>query len=104
MLIAARAVPLPQHELADRLHFNRSHLVGYLDRLEAQGHVARSRDPDDRRRQQVALTDAGERLRKELIDYAVRTEAEAINALTGSERDTLIRLLRKVLDAADATP
>src|SRR6476646_6943203 len=42
-----------QHELAERLGFNRSHLVGYLDHLEHAGHIARTRDPDDRRRQFV---------------------------------------------------
>ena len=93
--------PLPQHELADRLQFNRSHLVGYLDRLEDQGHVARARDRNDRRRQHVALTDTGDRLRQELVDTALRTEMDAISVLTGPERQTLVRLLHKVLDAAD---
>lgn len=93
--------PLPQHELADRVRFNRSHLVGYLDRLEDQGHVARTRDPDDRRRQHVALTRTGDRLRQELVGAALRTETKAISVLTDPERQTLMRLLQKVVDAAD---
>jgi len=93
--------PLPQHELADRLRFNRSHLVGYLDRLEDQGHVTRSRDPEDRRRQLVALTSTGEKLRRDLVQAARRTETAAVGVLTEAERRTLTRLLRKVLDAAD---
>jgi DNA-binding MarR family transcriptional regulator len=93
--------PLPQHELADRIQFNRSHLVGYLDRLEDHGHVARTRDRNDRRRQHVALTDTGDRLRRDLIDTAHRTELKAISVLTDPERQTLVRLLQKVLDTAD---
>src|ERR687896_887656 len=46
---------LAQHELADRLDLNRSHLVGYVDHVEQRGLVRRDRDPDDRRRIRVTL-------------------------------------------------
>jgi len=66
--------PLAQHALADRLGLNRSHLVGYLDLLERRGFVRRERDPEDRRRQRVALTADGLALVGRLQDVAHRSQ------------------------------
>ncbi|WP_326794297.1 MarR family transcriptional regulator [Streptomyces sp. NBC_01808] len=93
--------PLPQHVLADRLGFNRSHLVGYLDAVEERGLVHRTRDPGDRRRQLVALTEEGERLHAELRRVAERAQEEFLCDLTAPERETLTALLRRVLVAHD---
>jgi DNA-binding MarR family transcriptional regulator len=93
--------PLPQHELADRLAINRSHLVGYLDDIEARGLVQRERDPQDRRRQHVALTAAGRAQLRRLHDVALRSQAEFLQVLTEQEQQTLVALLRRVLDGAD---
>jgi DNA-binding MarR family transcriptional regulator len=93
--------PLAQHELADRLDINRSHLVGYLDHVEQRGLVARDGDPDDRRRRRVALTAAGRALLRDLGPVAERSQSEFLDALSRSERATLVSLLRRVLDAND---
>jgi DNA-binding MarR family transcriptional regulator len=93
--------PLAQHELADRLDINRSHLVGYVDYIEQLGLVRRDRDPEDRRRQRVALTAAGRELLRDLRAVAKRSQADFLSALSKSERETLLALLRKVLDASD---
>ncbi|MFJ6567698.1 MarR family winged helix-turn-helix transcriptional regulator [Streptomyces sp. NPDC091292] len=95
--------PLPQHVLADRLGLNRSHLVGYLDLVEERGLVRRTRDPADRRRQLVALTPEGERLQRQLLDVAERSQEGFLGELTSLERSTLIELLRRVLVADDRT-
>jgi DNA-binding MarR family transcriptional regulator len=93
--------PLAQHELADRLDINRSHLVGYVDHIEQRGLVRRDRDPADRRRQRVALTAAGRALLRDLRPVAERSQAEFLQVLSKSERQTLLVLLRRVLDASD---
>jgi DNA-binding MarR family transcriptional regulator len=90
-----------QHELAARLGFNRSHLVGYLDHLEAAGHVVRERDADDRRRQLVRLTPAGARLTASLVETARTVERAQLDVLSDAEIATLTRLLGRVLDADD---
>src|SRR5579871_1730442 len=66
--------PLAQHELADRLDINRSHLVGYLDTLEQRGLVERERDPNDRRRQRVALNRSGRTTLRRLQIIAERSQ------------------------------
>jgi DNA-binding MarR family transcriptional regulator len=93
--------PLAQHELADRLGLNRSHLVGYLDDTEQHGLVQRVRDPEDRRRQLVALTPSGRTLQRRLQSVAQRSQAEYFKVLSEPERQTLIGLLRRVLVSDD---
>lgn len=93
--------PLAQHELADRLGLNRSHLVGYLDEAEKGGLVQRVRDPEDRRRQRVALTPSGRTLQRRLHAVAQRSQAEYFKVLSEPERQTLIALLRRILVADD---
>lgn len=92
---------LPQHELADRLGLNRSHLVGYLDEVEQRDLVRRERDPHDRRRQRVALTPAGRKLVRRLKEAADRSQTEFLRPLTAAERTTLMELLGRILRADD---
>jgi DNA-binding MarR family transcriptional regulator len=91
--------PLAQHELADRLVLNRSHLVGYLDEVEARDLVRRERDPEDRRRQRVALTTAGKSLQRKLMREAQRAQDEFLSPLSSDERATLVTLLGRILAA-----
>lgn len=93
--------PLAQHELADRLDLNRSHLVGYVDDIERRGLVRRDRDPEDRRRQRVALTGSGRTLLASLLEFADRSQTEFLQVLSEPERETLISLLGRVLRADD---
>ncbi|MCX4974655.1 MarR family winged helix-turn-helix transcriptional regulator [Streptomyces sp. NBC_00620] len=93
--------PLAQHELADRLGLNRSHLVGYLDEVEQQDLVHRERDPRDRRRQRVALTAAGETRLEELKKVADRSQADFLSDLSATERETLITLMRRIVTTDD---
>ncbi|MET9265040.1 MarR family transcriptional regulator [Amycolatopsis sp. NPDC004079] len=93
--------PLAQHALADRLGLNRSHLVGYLDELERRDLVGRERDPDDRRRQRVTLTEAGKALTGELKREASRSQDVFLAELSAKERETLVSLLRRVVVADD---
>ncbi|MFF7361951.1 MarR family transcriptional regulator [Streptomyces sp. NPDC008125] len=93
--------PLPQHVMAERLGFQRSHLGGYLDTVEERGLVRRTRDRADRRRQLVELTDEGTAEQRRLGE-AVRASQDAfLSCLDPDERRMLTLLLRRVLDADD---
>lgn len=79
LLWANRFPGLRQTALAEKLGVEPMTLVGFLDRLEAAGLIARLPDPNDRRAKLVHPTDAakspGERI--EAIALAVRARAMA---------------------------
>ena len=72
-------------------------ITSRVDRLERRGLIIRLPDPDDRRGVLIELTEHG----RELVDAAIRanteSEAQLLDGFTGRERDTLQRLLRKLI-------
>jgi MarR family transcriptional regulator, lower aerobic nicotinate degradation pathway regulator len=93
--------PLSQQQLADSLDLHKSHLVGPIDQLEDRQLVVRERDRSDRRRNRVALTAAGNALVHELQPAGHRSQEGFLDVLSPAEQKTLVKLLRRVLDAND---
>jgi DNA-binding MarR family transcriptional regulator len=60
LLLLAGREPASQQQAAQRLGIDRTTMVAMLDTLEGKGLVSRHPDPDDRRRNVVELTDAGQ--------------------------------------------
>jgi DNA-binding MarR family transcriptional regulator len=91
----------PQQELAEVLCMDANNVVLLLNELEDLGHVARLRDPGDRRRHLVELTPAG----REALAGAERAqesiEDEVLQALDSEERAILWRLLTRALSGAE---
>jgi DNA-binding MarR family transcriptional regulator len=88
---------IPQQELGDVCGVDANNLVLLLNELEAAGFAQRRRDPQDRRRHIVEITELGrtafgrsERAREEVEDTVLA-------ALDPEERETLRRLLAKAL-------
>ena len=94
--------PRAQQQLADSLDFDKSHLVTRIDQLESRGLIGRTQDPADRRRNQIALTAAGQELIDRLRPVAHESQLGFLQSLEAAEQQTLISLLRRVLDANDA--
>jgi DNA-binding MarR family transcriptional regulator len=90
---------LPQTELCEKMKTTQNTVVTWLNELEDLSFVERIRDPDDRRKHNVALTpkgaDALERAETELR----RLEDEALASLTADERTQLRKLLAKALES-----
>jgi DNA-binding MarR family transcriptional regulator len=89
--------PLSQRELADTLRIDAARIVAMTDELEGRGLVARSVDPSDRRRNQVALTAAGKSLTTKVRRVATKVEVDLLSALSVDERTTLRALMRRSL-------
>ena len=91
-----------QQDLADRLDLDKSHMVGFVDHLDGRGLVLRERDPGDRRRNLVGLTDDGRRLVPELRKLAGEAQDHIFAALDPGERAALCTLLERALEVHDA--
>jgi DNA-binding MarR family transcriptional regulator len=79
-------------------------MTAVIDRLERQGLVARSPNPQDRRGTLIRLTDTG----RELVDRAMEVHTQAEHALVAGldegEREQLGVLLRKLLLSVERDP
>lgn len=91
---------LRQTALAVRMNVEPMTLVGFLDRLEAQGLVVREPDPTDRRAKIVRLTDEAAPLLERVVAAAADAREEALAGLSDQERDAFrsaLELIRKNL-------
>jgi DNA-binding MarR family transcriptional regulator len=95
---------LAQRELVDEIGVAPSILVTLLNPLEADGLVARERDPDDRRRHLVTLTAAGEKQLASAARAQKETEDALFASLDGDQREHLRALLITLRDGLAADP
>jgi DNA-binding MarR family transcriptional regulator len=99
MLVALRDEgEQPQTTLCDMMRMTQNTVVTWLNELEDLGYVSRVRDPEDRRKHNVALTDKGATALERAETELRRLEDEALSALSADERVQLRRLLAKALD------
>ena len=87
---------LPLGQMAERLSCVKSNITQLVDRLEADGFVARKADPGDRRTRLAVLTAAGRRACKEGTRIQHETERHLLATLTRDEARQLAVLLEKV--------
>ena len=87
---------LPLGQLADRLACVKSNVTQLVDRLEADGLVNRTGDPNDRRSRLAVLTDAGRFAYTQGSEIQMQAERELFGVLTAEETDKLHELLGKL--------
>ncbi|MGC1419083.1 MAG: MarR family winged helix-turn-helix transcriptional regulator [Acidimicrobiales bacterium] len=95
-----------QQALTDGLCIDANYCVLLLNDLESADYVERRRDPTDRRRHIVTMTDEGRQALHRAEAAQQTLEDEILAALDPQERATLAHLLRKAIDGqgASATP
>jgi MarR family transcriptional regulator for hemolysin len=97
-----------QRDIAREVGLEGPTLTHHLARMEADGFVARERDPGDRRAQLVTLTEPGRAEFHRLRDTVARFDRRLRTGMTDDEVDTLRRLLvrarQNVDDQGGATP
>jgi DNA-binding MarR family transcriptional regulator len=90
---------LPQTLLCDMMKLTQNTVVTWLNELEEAGYVSRVRDPSDRRKHNVALTETGTAALERAETELRRLEDEVLSGLNADERGQLRRLLAKALEA-----
>ena len=87
---------LVTQDLADKILIPNSSLTYVLDILENKKYIERKRDPNDRRRQLLSLTDEGETIFSDVYDVHYEYMSDIFNVLSKEEVEQLETLLKKV--------
>jgi DNA-binding MarR family transcriptional regulator len=100
MTALAAGVSASQQELATRLGVAPSLVVALADHLEALGAIQRVRDPGDRRRQVLTLSDHGRKLLADCVTAARDLDEELTAGLAPAQREALRHALGVVAERA----
>jgi DNA-binding MarR family transcriptional regulator len=88
--------PASQATLGRRVSIDRSDLHAIMAELEGAGLIGRTRDPEDRRRNVVTLTAAGEAVLGRLNARISEAQRDLLAPLSPSDRRELVRLLSQL--------
>jgi DNA-binding MarR family transcriptional regulator len=83
-------------KLAEKVALDRATLTGLVDRLERDGLVKRTNDPNDRRAIKVYLTDKAEELRHDLLEIYHKNNSMFLSILSPKERQTFEAVVEKL--------
>lgn len=85
-----------QVDLAATLGTDRATMMAMIDRLEQRGYLSRRRSTEDRRRQELFLTEAGESVLAASKQVIAEHERRFTTRFTPSELKTLVNALRRI--------
>ncbi|HEY7621924.1 MAG TPA: MarR family transcriptional regulator [Solirubrobacteraceae bacterium] len=98
VLVAVHERPgLDQRTLGTMLSIDGSTVADVCRRMAERGLIVRERSPDDARRYGLGLTAQGEAVLRQLAPRVAALGEDLLGPLTQRERETLMRLLRKVV-------
>jgi len=95
---------LTQQALSKILGVFPSQLVALIDGLEDRHLIERRSSPEDRRRYELHLTNAGRKTLSEIGKLTLQLEADLFAALSKRELDLLCQLLRRIVSQQQLTP
>jgi DNA-binding MarR family transcriptional regulator len=101
--MALHSIPgeIPQRQLADVMCIDANNTVILLNELETAGWVVRERDPQDRRRHVVRITDAGRAAYDRALSARDGIEDDVLGPLDEDDRRRLHDLLARALGELD---
>ncbi len=95
--------PMPPSRVADEMGMTRGAITKLADRLINKSLIIRKAHSDDGRAQTLALTPRGSSLVPELAALADQNDAEFFGGLSRAERETLERLLKRLVEHGQMT-
>jgi len=91
-----------QRRIAEALDLDPSTVVALVDDLAAAGWAERKQDPQDRRTRLIGATAAGRRVLQSASGIVGALGTDLVAPLSADERETLLELLRRVIDGHEA--
>jgi DNA-binding MarR family transcriptional regulator len=88
--------PCSQNQLGRLINIDVATINGIVRRLKAKGFLTSRGDPHDKRRHQIELSAEGKRVLLRVLPIAKQISAKTLEPLSSSERETLLRLLRRI--------
>jgi DNA-binding MarR family transcriptional regulator len=85
-----------QLALAKAINYDKTRLVRLIDRLEADGLLAREADPADRRSYLIGVTAKGRRKHAAVVKAIRVMEEQLLGDLGAAERDALLAVLPRL--------
>jgi DNA-binding MarR family transcriptional regulator len=97
LLLLVGANPgIAQIDLANQLSVDKASIVALVDRLEEAGWVQRKRSTEDRRRQEIYATAAGQKKLAQLKREVLEHDAKYCALYTAEELRSLLQLLQRI--------
>ena len=87
-----------QKVLAESMNINPSSTSELISKLEQEGYVIRTVDPDDKRATLISLTEVGRARAYELEDERAEKFSNVFRNLDDKEKEKLLELLEKVME------
>jgi DNA-binding MarR family transcriptional regulator len=97
-------MPLSQQEAAEQLGIDRTTMVAHVDALEDKGLVERRRSPQDRRKNIVGLTPAGQKCLREAGQARDEVERDFLAPLGASGAAEFVRALQVLAASRGGDP
>jgi DNA-binding MarR family transcriptional regulator len=91
-----------QNELCEKVRIDQSTMAHTLKRMERDGLIRRTADPDDGRRALIHLTDHARNLRAPLLAAAHEVNGVATAAFPAARGDDFIRMVRQAIGQLEA--
>jgi DNA-binding MarR family transcriptional regulator len=88
--------PCSQNHLGRLICLDGATIKGVVDRLRARRLVTSQKDPQDKRRRAIALSESGRRTAAVAVTVAAEITAETLTPLTAEEQRAVVRLLKKL--------
>ncbi|MFD1939849.1 MULTISPECIES: MarR family winged helix-turn-helix transcriptional regulator [Nonomuraea] len=88
---------LTQQELCDRVRIDQSTMAHTLNRMQRDGLIVRTTDPEDRRRSRYTLTERARQIQDALAEGARAANAQALDGIDQEEIDAFMRTLGRMI-------
>ncbi|MDT5313257.1 MAG: hypothetical protein QOE74_2277 [Mycobacterium sp.] len=96
LLALDRSSMRTQAALAESIGADKTRIIRTLDELQADGHIERQPDPEDRRVRLLAITDSGRAIKDAVQADVQRGEERWLGELSADERRVFLRVLRRL--------